>query len=301
MNPVSSSLSGPLIVVALLACAARATGQEQAADPSVGRSFLVQIKSGTDESGKPKALSKDAVGQVISVLERRLDGAAQFAYSGNDKINIQVPGVPREGWEDVREKILRPGNLEFRLVDPRTATLETTPGYIRLPMTAESFGGQEKDLLVKDHADLQGKYVKQAFATVDPNKGWLIILKFDAEGAKLFGDLTGAHKGQRLAIVVDNEIVTAPNLNEAIRGGSAEISGRFTEKSARFLASTLENPLENPLIILREAPASAEMGMPGSSKRMLAILALIAVSLAVYLVSRKRNRPVSARGEGSIH
>jgi len=293
MNPVSALIATPLTALFMMAFLTPAISQEKAISSEVGRSFVVQVKPGTDTEGKPKPLSKDAVDQVISVLEKRLnDGPFDIRVDpvGTDKLEIQMPGVPREAWEDVRQKILQAGNLEFRLVHPQTASLNSQQGYIRLPMANLEAGENDKDLLVKDHADMDGKYVKAAFASLDPNNGWMIILKFDKEGTKLFGELTAAHTHERLAIVVDGEVISAPMLNEAILGGSAQISGKFTERSARFLASALENPLENPLVILQEGPASAST--TGSQRRLMAFagLGLIIVFLALCVVVTRKIR-----------
>lgn len=103
---------------------------------------------------------------------------------------------------------------------------------------------------------------------------------------------------ERLTVVAEGEIITAPNLNEAIYGGSAEISGKFTESSARFLASALENPLENPLGILQEGPARSGSGMTKIGQRTLAILGLVGVFLAIHMVRRRKNPP-DAEGSGN--
>ena len=260
-------------------------GLKKGIDLQGGSTFVVQLKPGINADGNPKAVSKDSVDQAVTILEKRLNptGNADLLIqpTGTDRIEIQMPGVKVEDIEDTRKKILQVAKLEFRLVHPQSGSLDSKIGYVKL----KSKDDGEKELLVKNRADLDGKYVKQAFATLDANKGWMIILKFDSEGGKLFGDLTAAHTHERLAVVVDNEVISAPNLNEPIYGASAEISGKFTETSARSLASALENPLENPMVILQEGTVSAAFGEATIKQGMLAGLvglALTAVFLAIY-------------------
>jgi len=236
-----------------------------------GSEFVVQLQKGADSEGKEKPILGESVQQAIGILEKRLnpDGAKDLLLQpqGEDKILIQMPGVKAEEIANVRQKIEQVAKLEFRVVHPqssseiaRTANGGAVVGYVKMSVKDPKGEGGEQFMLVKNRADLDGKYVTQAFATLDGNKGWMIILRFDNEGAKLFGDLTAANVNQRLAVVVDGEVISAPNLNEAIYGGSAEISGSFKEDSARSLATALENPLENPMKILSESTVSASYG-----------------------------------------
>ena len=253
-----------------------------------GSTFVVKLKPGVNSEGTEKKVTKDAVDKAMGILERRLnpDGSKDMLIqpTGEDRIEIQMPGVDPSEIEAVRKDIQKVAKLEFRLVHRENGPGVTKIGFVRLPYRDKKEEGS-KDALVKNHADLDGKYVKHAFATLSPNAGWQIMLAFDAEGAKLFGDLTAAHVGEQLAIVVDNEIESAPVLKGAIYGGNCEISGHFTEASARSLASSLENPLENPMIILQEGTVSAAFGQATIQQGLLAGLvglALTAVFLAIY-------------------
>jgi preprotein translocase subunit SecD len=93
-------------------------------------------------------------------------------------------------------------------------------------------------------AEMTGKDVKSAAATVNQSQGsistgdWLVRL--DLKSAKKWGDLTEKYTGQQVAIVLDGLVQSAPNIREKIPDGSAQISGSFTEKSARTLANVLK-------------------------------------------------------------
>jgi SecD/SecF fusion protein len=117
----------------------------------------------------------------------------------------------------------------------------------------------EERLLVKKKTDIPGSMVTGAHAYFD-NKGWGVSLQFSSEGGKLFGELTAAHVNERFAIMLDGVVMSAPNINEPIWGGTASITGRFKEQEARDLASVLENPLATPVIIADERSASASLG-----------------------------------------
>ncbi len=255
-------------------------GIKRGIDLGGGSSFTVQLMPGTDDKGQPKHISNDSIQQAIAILEKRLNPNGEvdlvMTPQGEDRINIQMPGVSNDAVAGVREKIQQVAHLEFRLVHPQSetelarikATGGLAVGYVEM-LEVEEKDKEGKVIstgtsyLVKSRADMEGRYVKNAYAYPDPTKGWVIILHFDSEGSKIFGDITTAHVGERLAMIVDGQVVSAPNLNEPITGGTAEISGGsngFKEEEARRLATALENPLENPMKIVEESTVSAAFG-----------------------------------------
>lgn len=248
-------------------------GIKKGIDLGGGSSFTVQLKPSLDDKGNPEAITSGDVQLAIGILEKRLnpDGAKdlQMAPQGTDRIMIQMPGVTPGEVDNVRLKIQQVAHLEFRLVHPNSAgelaqiraNGGTSIGYVEMPgKEHKSDAKYPTSYLVKSRTDLDGKYVTKAFAYPDPMKGWAISLNFNSEGADLFGKLTSAHTNEQLAVVVDNEVISAPNLNEPILGGRAEITGKFTEEDARGLATALENPLKNPMAIIEETSVSAAFG-----------------------------------------
>src|SRR6184192_1715116 len=151
-------------------------------------------------------------------------------------------------------------------------------------MTAEgNEKPREERLLVKKKADLGGNHVSHASAGYG-NEGWEVSLNFDSEGAKLFGKITEAHVNHRFAIVLDNVIQSAPNIREAIYGGSARISGSFGEQEARGLASVLENPLQTPVSIEEERSVSPTLGLDSIRASIMAGLLGLAITLVCVLI-----------------
>src|SRR3989441_7602199 len=136
----------------------------------------------------------------------------------------------------------------------------------------------EERLLVKKKADLSGDRVSNAGASYEKD-GWVVHLRFDAEGAKQFGHITAANVHHRFAIVLDGIIQSAPVIQDAIYGGDAQITGRFTEEEARGLASVLENPLQTPVSIEEERSVSPTLGADSIRASILAGLVGLAITL----------------------
>ncbi|MFM8458594.1 MAG: protein translocase subunit SecD, partial [Chthoniobacterales bacterium] len=114
-------------------------------------------------------------------------------------------------------------------------------------------------LLVKQRADLTGDRVTAANPFYDV-QGYGVAMKLDGDGAKMFGDLTTQHVGDRLAIMLDGDVQSAPSIRQPIYGGEAVITGRFSDAEARNLASVLENPLKTPVQIEETRSVSASLG-----------------------------------------
>ncbi len=252
-----------------------------------GISFLVSIDTNRLATISDK---QSALQQAVEVLRRRID---RFGVSepiiqpvGQSRILIQLPGLSEADKEIAREQIQRAAYLEFRLVHPESAKLLEEgiiePGYEVLTMRQRpgSKRPPERLLVAKDPL-LTGKYVKHAFADIDPMSGRPIVrLEFNSEGARLFADITRKYQGQRLAIVLDGELYSAPVIREPILGGQAVISGDFTMKEAIELANVLQNPLEAPLRIEEERSVDPTLGRDSiRSGIWAAILGLLSVSV----------------------
>ncbi len=255
------------VAAALLAVyTVKQIGIKKGIDLQGGSEFVVELQPAPDADGNIKEVFSTDIQQAIGILQKRLDPEGVkdmvLAPQGERRILIQMPGVTEEEVKNVRTQIEKVAKLDFRLVHPNSAAeLEQmkTNGTLsvdHVEMPAKDGG----TLLVKSRPDLDGSYVKRSYAYLDPQRGWTIILEFDSKGGELFGKLTEANVNRQLAIVVDNEVFSAPNLNEPIYGGSASITGRFKEDEARALASVLENPLANPLAIVSESSVSASYG-----------------------------------------
>jgi preprotein translocase subunit SecD len=109
---------------------------------------------------------------------------------------------------------------------------------------------------------LDGSMLSQAKAEPDPNGGgWQIALKFNAEGAKLFGEISSRNVGRPVAIRLDEQEISAPVIQGPILGGSAQISGRFDAQAAQLLAVQLRaGALPVPLIEVENRTVGPTLG-----------------------------------------
>ena len=267
-----------------------------------GTSFLIRLVP----SDKP--ITKGMLEQAVEVIRKRIDtfGVSEPIISpvGSDRILVQIPGLDTAKIQEAREQLSRVAKLEFRLVYPDngeklraidegkdvippeyridTHKLAAEGGSMTNEFGETVAGSKEKPkeerLLVKKKADLSGDRVSSAGASYEKD-GWVVHLRFDPEGAKKFGDITAAHVHHRFAIVLDGVIQSAPVIQDAIYGGDAQITGRFTEEEARGLASVLENPLQTPVSIEEERSISPTLGLDSIRASILAGLVGLVITL----------------------
>ena len=263
-----------------------------------GTSFLIQLAPQDD-----KEITPDLLDQAVEVIRKRVDayGVSEpvITPQGTDRILVQIPGLDTKQIEVTKKELQKVAKLEFASVlpggDERIARIEAgedimPPGYV-IKTYKTKFEGKEIEskLLVKRKPELSGEHVKEAHAYFD-QQGYGVSLSLDAEGGKIFGDMTAAAaptKGQ-IAIMLDGDIQTAPSVNNgAIYGGNAQISGHYTDKEARDLASALENPLRVPVEIQETRSVSPTLGTDSVRSGVLAgVSGLVLVFIFVMLYYR---------------
>ncbi|HEY2143468.1 MAG TPA: protein translocase subunit SecD, partial [Candidatus Udaeobacter sp.] len=260
-----------------------------------GTSFLIRLVPGD------KPITKGMLEQAVEVIRKRVDyfggGEPIISPVGSDRILVKIPGLDTAKIQEARDQLSRVAKLEFRLVYPdngeKLKAIDEGKDVIPPEYRIESYklqreGGKpvEERLLVKKKADLSGDRVSGAGASYEKD-GWVVHLRFDPEGAKKFGDITAAHVHHRFAIVLDAAIQSAPVIQDAIYGGDAQITGRFTEEEARGLASVLENPLQTPVSIEEERSVSPTLGLDSIRASILAGLVGLAITLVCVAVYYK--------------
>jgi len=257
-----------------------------------GTSFLIRLVPGD------KPITKGMLDQAVEVIRKRIDvfGVSEPIISpvGADRILVQIPGLDTAKIQEARDQLSRVAKLEFRLVYPdngeRLREIDDGKQVIPPEYRIETYKMQregekpvEERLLVKKKADLSGERVSNAGASYEKD-GWVVHLRFDAEGAKQFGNITAANVHHRFAIVLDGLIQSAPVIQDAIYGGDAQITGRFTEEEARGLASVLENPLQTPVSIEEERSVSPTLGLDSIKASILAGLVGLAITLVCVAI-----------------
>ena len=258
-----------------------------------GTSFLIRLVPGD------KPITKGMLEQAVEVIRKRVDyfggGEPIISPVGADRILVQIPGLDTAKIQEARDQLSRVAKLEFRMVYPdngeRLREIDEGKQVIPPEFRIETHKHQGEDgktveerLLIKKKADLAGDRVSNAGASYEKD-GWVVHLHFDPEGAKQFGNITAANVHHRFAIVLDGIIQSAPVIQDAIYGGDAQITGRFTEEEARNLASVLENPLQTPVSIEEERSVSPTLGLDSIRASILAGLlglAITVICVAIY-------------------
>lgn len=263
---------------------ARTTSVEQEGD----KGFRVQITEANIE-----AIQARTIAQSINVLRRRIDptGTTEMtlAREGDDRILLQIPGA--KNIDEIKDRINKTANLSFHLVRKESDSERMIRAAVengRVPPGAAYFPMQDLTggLIVDKRTRITGECLKSSSEGLHPQKNIPIVnFGFNIRCARLFGDLTSKHVGQRFAVVLDGEIITAPNINTAITGGRGYIEGSFTMESARELSLLLNaGALPAKLVIVEERTVSAELGNDSiQAGKTASILGLVVVALFMWL------------------
>lgn len=201
-------------------------------------------------------IAADAAARSLEVIRHRIDqvGVAepQISRVGGDRILVQLPGV--ENPAQLRELIGSTAQMNFHMVDEGASIAR--PGYT---MLSARDGGL---IAVEDRVALTGEHLVSASSEVDQQTGRPVVtFRFDTAGALEFGRITSANVGRQFAIVLDGEVLTAPVIQQAIQGGSGQITGRFTPEETHTLAVLLNSgSLPASLEVIEERSVGASLG-----------------------------------------
>jgi preprotein translocase subunit SecD len=208
------------------------------------------------------------VEQSIEVVRKRVDESGtkepSIQKQGEERIIVQLPGIKDP--ERVKALIGRTAKLNFHLLDPTTVELAEQRGKLP-PGTFKAQNADptafEKQYVVKKRVLLTGERLRNAAATVDAQTGkYVVAFEFDNKGAKKFAKITTDNTYKRLAILLDNTVVSAPQIREPITGGQGNISGNFSPEAANDLAVLLRaGSLPAPIKVLEERTVGPSLGM----------------------------------------
>ncbi len=268
-----------------------------------GTQFLLEMDMSRAQTNAGVMMNADFIAeQAVEVLRRRVDrfGVSEpvIAPAGGGRILVQLPGLSESDKLQAKAQIQKAAFLEFRLVHPdsegQLSRGVVPPGYVRMyEMVPSGTPGQRipQPILVKRASErgLSGKHVEGAGVGHDPATGSpYVSFSLRPEGAQLFGEITQAAIGERLAIILDGEVVSAPRINGAILGGNGQITGSFTDKEAFELATSLENPLAAPLEVKEERGVDPSLGADAiASGKMATLLGVggVAAFMIVYYLT----------------
>jgi preprotein translocase subunit SecD len=249
-----------------------ATGQ-RSLEITEGTGGLVQLRY--TEAALTERI-RQAVEQSIQIVDRRVNELGTVEPSiqrqGVDRVLVQVPGL--QDPTRLKELLGKTAKLTFRMVDTTASLEEGLQG--RPPPDAEVLYGTAKEgrhpYLIKKQVLVSGEDLSDAQPGFDQRTSEPIVqFKFYTNGARRFAQATQENVGRPFAIVLDNEVISAPVIREPILGGSGQISGSFTVEGANDLAILLRaGALPAPLTIIEERTVGPGLGQDSIAKGKLA-------------------------------
>ncbi|TYL87119.1 protein translocase subunit SecD [Bradyrhizobium rifense] len=218
---------------------------------------------------------RKTIEQSIQIVERRVNelGTVEpvIQRQGNDRILVQVPGL--QDPTHLKELLGKTAKMEFRMVDTSVPPDQAQRGG--LPPDSELLMSQSSPkvpYVVKKQVLVSGAELNDAQTGFDQRTNEPIVsFRFNSTGARKFSQATQENVGLPFAIVLDNEVISAPVIREPITGGQGQISGSFTVQSANDLAILMRaGALPAPLTVVEERTVGPGLGQDSIEKGELA-------------------------------
>jgi preprotein translocase subunit SecD len=251
-------------------------GQKDLDVSADGAEIVVQLS-------EPERVATDdrTMQQSLEIVRRRIDAAGTreptIQRQGADRILIEVPGIGSAA--ELKALIGTTAKLTFSPVVSQTTNAAADPG----PRNSLLPAADEEGLyyIVSDEAVVSGEELTDAQPSFDQNGRPAVSFKFNVSGARKFGEYTGAHINEPFAIVLDNQVISAPRINQAITGGSGIITGNFTLEESTNLAVLLRaGALPAKMTFLEERTVGPELGQDSiDAGKKAAVIGIVAVGL----------------------
>jgi preprotein translocase subunit SecD len=233
---------------------------------------------------------RQSVEQSIQIIERRVNelGTVEplIQREGTERILVQVPGL--QDPTRLKQLLGKTAKLDFRMVDTNVSPDQAQQG--RLPPEDEilySASAPKTPNVVEKRVLVSGGDLTDAQPGFDQRTSEPIVtFRFNTSGARKFAQVTQESVGKPFAIVLDNEVISAPVIREPILGGSGQISGNFTVQSANDLAILLRaGALPAPLTIIEERTVGPGLGQDSIAKGKLSSYVGAAMVIIFMLVT----------------
>ncbi len=279
-----------------------------AVDALMQENYPSLVSAGTSEEGsylikqyqlserEAEATRDYAVRQALETMRNRID---QFGVSeptlqrqSDNRILVQLPGIKDP--QRAIDLLGKTARLEFKMVadvDPQQALKGNLPPDTQLlyehRVDPRTGAASETPIVVQEKTVLTGDQLADAQVRIDTrfNEPYVAI-DFNAIGAKRFDQITAANVGKRMAIVLDDTVYSAPVIRERISGGSAQISGSFSEQEATDLAIVLRaGSLPAPVNILEDRTVGPSLGRDSIQQGILSVIIgglLVVLTMGIY-------------------
>ncbi|WP_457650213.1 protein translocase subunit SecD [Profundibacter sp.] len=232
-----------------------------------------------------QAVDERTIQQSLEIIRRRVDEVGTreptIQRQGTDRILIQVPGLGSA--QELKDLLGSTAKLEFKPVVGRTSDPDANPGARNevLPSLDE----EGVYYIVEELPVVTGEELVDAQPTFDQNGRPAVNFRFNATGGRKFGLYTAENIGAPFAIVLDNEVISAPTIQSAIMGGSGIITGNFTVEESTKLAVLLRaGALPAKMTFLEERTIGPELGQDSiDAGKIAAIVAGIGVLVFMIL------------------
>ena len=245
-----------------------------------------------------KEMREKLIEQSIQIVNRRVNETGTrepiIQRQGDERILVQVPGLQNP--ERLKELLGKTAKMTFHMVDVSASPEDIRSGMVKpgtriLPSDDPSERYADGSLVryaIQGRVMLSGEQLTNANATYEQGQP-VVAFKFNTLGARKFGKITQENVGKPFAIVLDNKVITAPVIRDAILSGSGIISGNFTVQSANDLALLLRaGALPAPLTVIEERTVGPSLGADSIAAGKKASLLGIALVMLFMLFSYGR-------------
>ena len=233
-------------------------------------------------------IKSSVLNQSLEIVRRRIDETGTkeptIIRRGSERILIELPGL--DDPNRIKKLLGKTANLSFRLVSESEDAFGSELLF---------FEDKEDQLNISKRIIVSGDNLINAQPSIDNQTNQTVVnFSFDRVGAKKFGRATTDYVGKKIAIILDNKIISAPVINEAILGGNGQITGNFTFQEATDLALLLRSgSLPAPLTIIEERTVGPDLG-EDSIKAGAISLAIGFFLVIIYMIYKYRKLGIIA-------
>ncbi|MEQ1509753.1 MAG: protein translocase subunit SecD [Sphingopyxis sp.] len=227
------------------------------------------------------------------IVERRVNALGTreptIILQGSDRIVVQVPGL--QDPKALKDLLGQTARLEFHMVTELASLTpeqqaEAAQGRAPVGSTVAPYANQPGSEVISRQVMISGDQLVEASQGFDSDNGQPVVnIRFNGAGATIFSRVTRENVGKRFAMLVDGKVLSAPSINEAINGGSAQISGNFTTESANTMAIALRSgALPVKLSVIEERTVGPDLGAESIRKGAIAGGIATAATLLLMLI-----------------